>query len=199
MTQFGKSNFQANAPLFGASDKKASPVITAPKPKIDDKAANAKQEQKALFQEFATQVASETKKEKPRAIAARGLAWSYFTACLYTFFATQVLITIYTIVTSGFGGLEDKFIGNTSDSLLMARNIFIFGIAAKILSAIAHTMTVEPRMIYIINGFTLGLVMAGGDYLSGQTIQPLSYCFCVSGAFGGYMFWRSRGCPVLVD
>lgn len=194
MTQFQKFGAQNNRPRFGQVTQKQPepPHVTQ---RAAEKPSKNQHDQRALFEKFSGEVKQEEAKKQEIAARLGGLGWSFLTACICAFLASQILIAPHTLFTHGMAGIEEKLYANAADTLLMGRYILLLGLSAKILSGIGHTIEVEPRSIYMLNGLILGLIMAGGDWVRGEPIQMLSYCLSLSGAFGGYMFWRLRGSP----
>ena len=151
----------------------------------------------ALYKRFASDNASSNieQTKPPKHIAS--VKWSFFIACLYAFFAAQFLSMPFVLIETDAQPLTDRLMENFFNGLEMARYILILGFAAKTLGRIANSMTVEPRIMCMINGALLGSMMMIGDMIFSQPITPLAFCFSIGGAFGGYMFWNARGCPTL--
>lgn len=193
MTQFQNFGTQNSRPRFGQVAQ-AQPKPQQTRQKLSEK-PSSKDHDRALFEKFSGEVKQEEARKQDVAARLGGLGWSFLTASICAFLAAQILMAPYTLFTHGMAGIEEKLYANAADTLLMGRYILLLGLSAKILSGIGHTIEVEPRSIYIMNGLILGLIMAGGDWVRGDPIQMLSYCLSIGGAFGGYMFWRLRGSP----
>lgn len=156
---------------------------------------NQAEDTSALYQKFAQEAQAQAAPDSKAPKQARKANWAFFMACLYTFFGAQLLMVPYTLFEFGFAEFPQRMTDNFMASVIMARYIFILSFIAKFLGKISRKMDMAPRAAYVINGFMLSLIMAVGEAVTGNAIQPLSYCFFIAGGFGGYMFWHSRGCP----
>lgn len=181
--KFGTGN---KSPRFGAAKPKIQPAIK--------QTHNHAEDTSALYQKFAQEVSANTASTKTPRHASKA-NWAFFIACLYTFFSAQLLMAPYTLFEFGFAEFPQRMTDNFMASIIMARYIFMLSFIAKLLGKVSTRMDMAPRDTYIINGLLLSLIMAVGEVVTGNAIQPLSYCFFIAGGFGGYMFWHSRGCP----
>ncbi|MFK5980594.1 MAG: hypothetical protein QM488_17105 [Rhizobiaceae bacterium] len=126
------------------------------------------------------------------------IAWAYFKACV-TGFAISIMLVSFISGSNAPGGFTSLLFLNFVSGMVMMTMAPFMLLPIRILADVFQFFSVKRGVSDVSIGLVCGSMMMLPEIVTGDPISPISLCFILGGAAGGFAYWRYRGYPQTGD